>query len=69
MFVAEFVVSTVNERNQQLDIALAAAEPKASRERGLGVLVTRHDFHRFSVWLTAAVPYGRIEERDWASRR
>ena len=69
MLVAEFVVGTVNERDYQLDCALAAAESKAHLERRLGVLITRHDFHRFSVWLTADVPYGTTEERDYARRR
>lgn len=66
IIVAEFVVSTLNERNHQLDSAVATAKSKASLDRRFGVFVTRHDFRRFSAWLTSDVQHGTIEERDWA---
>lgn len=64
MLIADFVVKTVEERNYELNRALGTAIFKASIDRKLGVLVTRHDFCRFSVALTATVPYGIIHERD-----
>jgi hypothetical protein len=68
MLIADFIVSTPNERDHQLEGALAAAESRTSIDRKLGVLVTRHNFHRFSVRLTAAVSYGTIKEHDYAHR-
>lgn len=67
--VTEFVVTTPKERDSELDSASAAAESNSSIGPRLGVLVTRHDFCRFSVSFTADVPYGLIEERDYARRR
>jgi hypothetical protein len=66
MLVADFVVETVQERDFELDRALATAKFRASMERKLGIVVTRHDFCRFSVSLTADVPYGSIHELDQA---
>lgn len=66
MLIADFVVATRKERDRELDRALAAAKSKASIDCRLGVLITRHDFCRFSVSLTTNVPYGTIEERDHA---
>jgi len=66
MLIADFVVATVEERNFELERALDTAKFKASMDRQHGVLVTRHDFFRFSVSLTPNVPYGTIQERDHA---
>lgn len=66
MLIADFIVNTPNERDHRLEDALAAAESKAPMGRKLGVLVTRHDFRRFSVRLTAEVPHGTIQEHDYA---
>ena len=66
MLIADFVVATVEERDFELDRALTTAKFRASMDRQLGVLVTRHDFCRFSVSLTASVPYGTIHECDHA---
>jgi hypothetical protein len=67
VLIADFVVATAEERDFELNRALASAEFQASMDRTLGVVVTRHDFCRFSVSLTADVPYGTIHERDQAS--
>lgn len=64
--IADFVVATLEERDFELDRALSAAQSLASMDARLGVLVTRHDFWRFSVALTADVPYGQIRECDYA---
>ncbi|TLM88267.1 hypothetical protein [Pseudarthrobacter sp. NamE5] len=66
MLIADFVVTTVRERDYELDRALTTAKFRASMDRKLGIVLTRHDFCRFSVALTADVPYGTIQERDQA---
>lgn len=66
MLIADFVVATVYERDFELDRALKTAQFRASMDRKHGVVVTRHDFCRFSVVLTTDVPYGTIQERDQA---
>lgn len=68
MLIADFVVATPEERDHELAKALAAAKFKAGMYGELGVLVTRHDFCRFSVSLSPAVPFGSIYERDYAQR-
>lgn len=66
--IADFVISTIEERDFELGKALDTAKYKASRDRKQGVVVTRHDFCRFTVSLTENVPYGMIRERDHARR-
>jgi hypothetical protein len=68
MLIADFVVATIEERDFELNRALATAQFRASRDRRLGILVTRHDFCRFSVSLTTNVPYGTIHEHDHAGQ-
>lgn len=64
--IADFVVASVQERDFELERALATAKFRASMDRKRGVVVTRHDFCRFSVSLSTDVPYGSIHERDQA---
>lgn len=64
MLIADFVVTTPEERDTELARALTAAKNQAAATGKLGVLVTRHDFSRFSVSLSPTVPYGVIHERD-----
>lgn len=64
MLIADFVVTTTEERDFELSKALATAKFQAATIGKLGILVTRHDFSRFSVSLTPTVPYGVIHERD-----
>jgi hypothetical protein len=68
MLIADFDVATVQERDFELDRALTTAKFRAALGRKLGIVVTRHDFCRFSVALTAEVPYGTIQEHDQLQR-
>lgn len=68
MLIADFVVTTVQERDFELDRTLSTAKFRASMDRKLGIIVTRHDFCRFSIALTADVPCGTFQERDQAHR-
>jgi hypothetical protein len=52
----------------QLDDAITLAESMARKEGRCGVLVTRHDYGRFSVTISPEVPYGTTQEaQDWDS--
>ncbi|MFF1385588.1 hypothetical protein ACFVWT_18705 [Arthrobacter sp. NPDC058288] len=62
--VADFVVTTLEERDSKLDSAVSFAHTLASIDAQLGILVTRHDFWRFSVSLSEDVPYGQVQECD-----
>ncbi|BCW86618.1 hypothetical protein NicSoilE8_42910 (plasmid) [Arthrobacter sp. NicSoilE8] len=64
--IADFVVATREERDSKLDRAVSAAQALASIDARLGILVTRHDFWRFSVALSPDVAYGHIQECDSA---
>lgn len=66
--IANLVVNSREDRDVQLDRAVAAAH-KELQDLPYGILVTRHDYARFTVSLTPAVPYGQIQELDQASRR
>lgn len=66
MLIADFVVTTPQERDSELSKAVASAKFQAAMAGKFGVLVTRHDFSRFSVSLTPSVPYGAIHEQDYA---
>ncbi|MFK4639474.1 hypothetical protein [Paenarthrobacter histidinolovorans] len=68
MLIADFVVGSAQERDFELDRALGTARFKAAMEGKQGILVTRHDFCRFSVRLTSTVPFGAIHEKDNAER-
>jgi hypothetical protein len=48
---------------RRLDEAVAMATTWAMREGRQGILVTRHDFHSFTVALSDAVPFGLTRER------
>ena len=51
----------------KLDDAITLAESVAHKEGCCGVLVTRHDYGRFSVTISPEVPYGTTQEaQDWA---
>ncbi|MFJ5695127.1 hypothetical protein ACIP9X_14935 [Arthrobacter sp. NPDC093125] len=65
--VADFRVEGRTEMEEKLNAAVGAARQQAS-ECKRGVLVTRHDFHHFSVSLTPQVPFGFIRENDRACR-
>lgn len=48
----------------QLDEAVAAARSMAMHEKRHGILVTRHDYHSFTVALSEAVPFGLTHEHE-----
>ncbi len=66
--VADFIADTPAERDDELTKALSVATLKAEAEGNVGILVTRHNFRRFSVSLSPAVPHGFIHERDHVQR-
>jgi hypothetical protein len=53
---------------ERLNAAVAAAHADPRTKTGMGVLVTRHNFDRFSVPLSPNVPFGITQERDQACR-
>ncbi|QQQ64493.1 hypothetical protein JHQ56_19740 (plasmid) [Paenarthrobacter ureafaciens] len=63
--IADFVVANPVERDGKLNSAVTAAQTLTSIDARLGILVTRHDYWRFSVALSTEVPC-RIQERDFA---
>jgi hypothetical protein len=68
VLIADFVVSTPEERDYELGRALSTAKFKAAIYGKHGIVITLHDFSRFSVSLSPAVPFGDIHERDYAQR-
>jgi hypothetical protein len=66
--ISDFRVQDKAELYQKLDAAVTAAQAHASVDGAAGVLVTRHDFSRFSVTLSPNVPFGLIHEVDQARR-
>jgi hypothetical protein len=61
-FPIDVKVSDRASMDDQLDRAVALARSCAMQEKRRGVLVTRHDFNRFSVELSDGVPYGFTRE-------
>lgn len=66
--IADFKVKQKAELHEKLDAAVAAAQTDALVDGRHGVLVTRHDFDRFSVALSPDVPFGLILEDDQVRR-
>jgi hypothetical protein len=66
--IADFRVDCVADIHNRLNAAVAEAHAEASTGGILGVLVTRHDFNRFSVALSPEVPYRLTRERDHLHR-
>ena len=50
----------------QLDLEASIAQGEAIVGGWGGVLVTRHDHHRFTIEVTSEVPFGLTLERDLA---
>ncbi len=65
--VADLLVTSKEDRDFELNQAVAAATTKALKDRQHGVLVTRHDFSHYTVALTTSVPFGQIHESDQVS--
>lgn len=62
--IADLLVTGKEEMNLEINRAVEAATGMAQIERHRGVLVTRHDFYRFTVALDSSVPFGLISESD-----
>ncbi|MDQ0029907.1 hypothetical protein J2S89_001729 [Arthrobacter bambusae] len=67
--VAELEVENSTDAEAQLSLALGSAISAARSERNCGVLVTRHQYTRFTVALSSTVPYGETRELDLAPHR
>lgn len=67
--IADFQVGCRSEMHDKLEAAVSAAQVEARASGTQGVLVTRHDFARFSVSLSHDVPFGLTREHDHVSRR
>lgn len=69
--IADIRIQHKAELYEKLNAAVAAAHGDALGNRRHGVLVTRHDYVHFSVFLTSEVPYGLTREHDerWRCRR
>lgn len=61
--VADFRISDKQMLDKRLNAAVEMAIQRALPERK-GVLVARHDASRFTVTVTAEVPFGLIYEHD-----
>lgn len=64
--IAELQIQSPADREIQLSLALQAAIEAAKAEKTCGVLVTRHDYARFTIALSPTVPYGQTHELDLA---
>jgi hypothetical protein len=62
--IADVTVRNAADKESQLEAAHDRAIQEASVNKAYGVLLTRHDHSRFSVALSARVPYGRTYELD-----
>lgn len=62
--IAELSVSDRSTMELQLEEAVDAARLKAMQHRTCGILVTRHDYTRFTVELSPEVPFGITREHQ-----
>jgi hypothetical protein len=65
-----FRIITVTARRMlepQLNLAVGSAIEEALKSPGRGIRVTRHSYDRFTVELTADVPFGITQELDLRS--
>lgn len=67
--VSEIIVTDAGHLDTELNKAVKAAVEFAAQEKRHGILVTRHEFSRFTVALTPDVPFGLIHEHDVATPR
>jgi hypothetical protein len=58
------VVASKDQLDNQLNMAAGIAMECAAQDKRHGVLVTRHDFSRFTAALSSTVPFGLIQEHD-----
>jgi hypothetical protein len=62
--VIDIIVANTAQRDAELNRAVQIAAECASQEKRRGIVVTRHNFSRFTVKLTPEVPFGLIQEND-----
>ena len=65
--IDEFHVRNKAEMYERLEAGIAVARNHALADGTCGLLVTRHEFDRFSIALSPAVPFGLVSEVDKAS--
>lgn len=63
-FISEVEVHNAADKDIQLTIALGNAIRVAQEDSTCGVLVTRHQYTKFTVSLSPTVPYGQTRELD-----
>lgn len=66
--IADLFVRDPADKETQLALALEAAIQAAGVQKACGVLVTRHQYSKFTVALSPAVPYGLTYELDLCPR-
>ncbi|KRE72733.1 hypothetical protein [Arthrobacter sp. Soil762] len=66
--ISDFVVTNTAQRDIELNLAIQFAAECATAGKHRGILITRHDFSRFTVALSPDVPFGVIHERDLVAR-
>lgn len=64
--IADIEVQEKAGLNEKLDAAVAAAHSDPRAKGGMGVLITRHKLHHFTVTLSPNVPFGLTQEKDQA---
>lgn len=62
--IADLCVRNPADKDEQISSALATAIHAANAEKDCGVLITRHHYGRFTIALSAKVPYGQTRELD-----
>jgi hypothetical protein len=63
-FVADLRVTSKTDMESRLSHAVAGAIESAEATGRFGVLVTRHNFSRFTVEISPGVPFRLVRERD-----
>jgi hypothetical protein len=64
--IADIEVQEKAGLSEKLDAAVAAAHSDPRAKGGMGVLITRHKLHHFTVTLSPDVPFGLAQEKDQA---
>ena len=64
--IADIVITDPTSRDAQLNSAVKVAAEIAGQDQHCGILITRHDFRKFTVALSPDVPFGLIQEHDLA---
>lgn len=64
--ISDIVITDPTSRDTELNMAVKMAAELATREKRCGILVTRHDFSKFTVALSPDVPFGLIHEQSLA---